>query len=106
MTRTSTGSARPFNCKWRTSSPLVSMPAALAASSRAKADEFFGTVEPVKMITVYTVEGGRRVVKTWKVSDETIQVNLWDDRKNLTLADSVGRVLAEGHGPKHGCSCC
>ena len=25
---------------------------------------------------------------------------------NLTLADSVGRVLAEGHGPKHGCSCC
>ena len=25
---------------------------------------------------------------------------------SLTLADSVGRVLAEGHGPKHGCSCC
>jgi hypothetical protein len=25
---------------------------------------------------------------------------------NLTLADSVGRVLAEGHGPGHGCSCC
>ena len=25
---------------------------------------------------------------------------------NLTLADAVGRVLAEGHGPKHGCSCC
>jgi hypothetical protein len=25
---------------------------------------------------------------------------------NLTLADSAGRVLAEGHGPKHGCSCC
>lgn len=24
----------------------------------------------------------------------------------LTLADADGRVLAEGHGPKHGCSCC
>ena len=24
----------------------------------------------------------------------------------LTVADTAGRVLAEGHGPKHGCSCC
>jgi hypothetical protein len=24
----------------------------------------------------------------------------------LTLADTDGRVLAEGHGPGHGCSCC
>ena len=24
----------------------------------------------------------------------------------LTLADTTGRVLAEGHGPGHGCSCC
>ena len=24
----------------------------------------------------------------------------------LTVADSSGRVLAEGHGPRHGCSCC
>lgn len=24
----------------------------------------------------------------------------------LTLADADGRVLAEGHGPGHGCSCC
>jgi hypothetical protein len=24
----------------------------------------------------------------------------------ITLADEGGRVLAEGHGPKHGCSCC
>ena len=24
----------------------------------------------------------------------------------LTLADAEGRVLAEGHGPEHGCSCC
>lgn len=24
----------------------------------------------------------------------------------LTVADSSGRVLAEGHGPKHGCGCC
>jgi hypothetical protein len=27
-------------------------------------------------------------------------------RLSLTLADDAGRVLAEGHGPKHGCSCC
>ena len=24
----------------------------------------------------------------------------------ITLADADGRVLAEGHGPKHGCACC
>jgi hypothetical protein len=24
----------------------------------------------------------------------------------LTVADSTGRVLAEGHGPRHGCGCC
>jgi hypothetical protein len=24
----------------------------------------------------------------------------------LTVADSSGRVLAEGHGPRHGCGCC
>jgi hypothetical protein len=24
----------------------------------------------------------------------------------LTLAATDGRVLAEGHGPRHGCSCC
>jgi len=37
----------------------------------------------------------------------TFTLELEDGRSlNLTLADSVGRVLAEGHGPKHGCSCC
>jgi len=31
-----------------------------------------------------------------------------DDGRTLaiTLADERGRVLAEGHGPGHGCSCC
>jgi hypothetical protein len=24
----------------------------------------------------------------------------------LTVADETGRVLAEGHGPRHGCGCC
>jgi hypothetical protein len=24
----------------------------------------------------------------------------------LTVADETGRVLAEGHGPRRGCSCC
>ena len=37
----------------------------------------------------------------------TFTLELEDGRSlNLTLADDVGRVLAEGHGPKHGCSCC
>lgn len=24
----------------------------------------------------------------------------------LSVADETGRVLAEGHGPRHGCGCC
>jgi hypothetical protein len=37
----------------------------------------------------------------------TFTLKLEDGRSlSLTLADAVGRVLAEGHGPKHGCSCC
>jgi hypothetical protein len=37
----------------------------------------------------------------------TFTLELEDGRSlNLTLADDGGRVLAEGHGPKHGCSCC
>ncbi len=34
-------------------------------------------------------------------------LHLEDGRSlRLTLADDLGRVLAEGHGLKHGCSCC
>ena len=37
----------------------------------------------------------------------SITLELEDGRTlPLTLADAHGRVLAEGHGPKHGCSCC
>jgi hypothetical protein len=37
----------------------------------------------------------------------SITLELEDGRTlPLTLADVNGRVLAEGHGPKHGCSCC
>lgn len=37
----------------------------------------------------------------------SLTLELEDGRKlALTLADSSGRVLAEGHGPRHGCSCC
>ena len=36
-----------------------------------------------------------------------ITLELEDGRSlSLTVADSSGRVLAEGHGPKHGCGCC
>ena len=36
-----------------------------------------------------------------------ITLDLEDGRTlNLTVADEHGRVLAEGHGPRHGCGCC
>jgi len=36
-----------------------------------------------------------------------VMLDLEDGRSlALTLADADGRVLAEGHGPRHGCSCC
>ena len=36
-----------------------------------------------------------------------ITLELEDGRSlALTVADSSGRVLAEGHGPRHGCGCC
>ena len=36
-----------------------------------------------------------------------VQLDLEDGRTlALTVADEHGRVLAEGHGPRHGCSCC
>jgi len=36
-----------------------------------------------------------------------IALDLEDGRTlNLTIADEHGRVLAEGHGPRHGCGCC
>jgi len=38
---------------------------------------------------------------------ENIALNLEDGRTlSLTVADEHGRVLAEGHGPRHGCGCC
>jgi hypothetical protein len=47
------------------------------------------------------VEDATRLVGT------PVTLELEDGRSlNLTLTDSVGRVLAEGHGPGHGCSCC
>ena len=36
-----------------------------------------------------------------------IALDLEDGRTlALTIADEHGRVLAEGHGPRHGCGCC
>jgi hypothetical protein len=37
----------------------------------------------------------------------TLTLRLEDGRSiAITVADADGRVLAEGHGPGHGCSCC
>jgi hypothetical protein len=37
----------------------------------------------------------------------SVMLDLEDGRSlALTVADEHGRVLAEGHGPRHGCSCC
>ena len=36
-----------------------------------------------------------------------VTLELEDGRTlSLTVADEHGRVLAEGHGPRHGCGCC
>lgn len=36
-----------------------------------------------------------------------VTLELEDGRSlKLTVADERGRVLAEGHGPRHGCGCC
>lgn len=38
---------------------------------------------------------------------DAVTLRLEDGRTvSLTLADGEGRVLAEGHGPGRGCSCC
>jgi hypothetical protein len=51
-----------------------------------------------------TVEG---LTDAARLVGSSITLELEDGRTlPLTLADAEGRVLAEGHGPKHGCSCC
>jgi hypothetical protein len=51
-----------------------------------------------------TVEG---LTDAARLVGSSITLELEDGRTlPLTLADADGRVLAEGHGPKHGCSCC
>jgi hypothetical protein len=47
------------------------------------------------------VEQGARLV------GDLFTLDLEDGRSlRLTLTNDAGRVLAEGHGPRHGCSCC
>jgi len=49
----------------------------------------------------------REVAESARLIGSSFTLELEDGRSlNLTLADDAGRVLAEGHGPKHGCSCC
>ena len=47
------------------------------------------------------------VVESRALVGADITLELEDGRSlALTLADESGRVLAEGHGPRHGCGCC
>ena len=49
----------------------------------------------------------REVEQSARLVGASFTLELEDGRSMpLTLADDAGRVLAEGHGPKHGCSCC
>lgn len=42
-----------------------------------------------------------------KLVGTNVTLELEDGRTlALTLADEAGHVLAEGHGPRHGCGCC
>ena len=48
-----------------------------------------------------------RVADAAQLVGADISLDLEDGRTlSLTVADEHGRVLAEGHGPRHGCSCC
>jgi hypothetical protein len=59
---------------------------------------------------VYRIEGSvelDRVPNPAELVGSSLTLKLEDGRAlPITLADTGGRVLAEGHGPKHGCSCC
>jgi hypothetical protein len=47
------------------------------------------------------------VAEAARLIGASVVLDLADGRSlALTLADESGRVLAEGHGPRHGCSCC
>jgi hypothetical protein len=49
----------------------------------------------------------REIEQSARYVGDDLTLDLEDGRSiRLTLADDAGRVLAEGHGPKHGCSCC
>jgi hypothetical protein len=49
----------------------------------------------------------REVEQSARLVGSTFTLDLEDGRSlKLTLADDAGRVLAEGHGPAHGCACC
>ena len=53
-----------------------------------------------------SVEAGQQAALAARAG-ESVTLRLEDGRTvALTLADDEGRVLAEGHGPGRGCSCC
>jgi hypothetical protein len=48
-----------------------------------------------------------RVADAAQLVGADVSLDLEDGRTlALTVADEHGRVLAEGHGPRHGCGCC
>ncbi len=56
------------------------------------------------------IEGTLALASLPEVADlvgADVTLELEDGRSlALTVADDSGRVLAEGHGPRHGCGCC
>ncbi len=59
---------------------------------------------------LHRIEGSLALASRPEVTDlvgADVTLELEDGRSlALTVADDTGRVLAEGHGPRHGCGCC
>jgi hypothetical protein len=58
---------------------------------------------------LHRIEGSveLRVADAAALVGQDVKLDLEDGRTlALTVADEHGRVLAEGHGPRRGCSCC
>lgn len=56
---------------------------------------------------LHRIEGTVELENAAALVGANVTLDLEDGRSlKLTVADEHGRVLAEGHGPGHGCGCC
>jgi len=56
---------------------------------------------------LHRIEGTVEIENAAALVGANVTLELEDGRSlKLTVADEHGRVLAEGHGPRHGCGCC